>query len=71
MMKRYTIILSDHAGYADYHVLASDRASAIAKAVTEHCKNDSEDEREERQNKRSHQPEPIFSYRGWCKHAKR
>ncbi len=38
---------------------------------TEHCKNDSEDEREERQNKRSHQPEPIFSYRGWCKHAKK
>lgn len=41
-MKRYTVILSDHSGYADNHVLAKDRKAAEAKAVALHCCTDSE-----------------------------
>lgn len=70
-MKRYTVILSDHRGYADYHVLALSRDKAIEKALVEHCTDDSEEEREEREHNRSHQPEAIFVYSGWCKYAKK
>ncbi len=68
-MKRYTVILSDHTGYADYHVVAISRDEAIEKAIIEHCKDDSEEKREERECSRAHQPEAIFVYAGWCKYA--
>lgn len=69
-MRRYTVILSDHTGYADYHVLAKDRKAAEAKAVALHCSTDSDDEREERASDRSHQPEAIFIFSGWAKYAR-
>jgi hypothetical protein len=69
-MRRYTVILSDHSGYADYHVLAKDRKAAEAKAVALNCCTDSDDEREERVSNRSHQPETIFIFSGWDKHAR-
>ena len=42
-MKRYSVILSDDFGYADYHVLAEDKKVAVSKAISEHCKDDSEE----------------------------
>ena len=70
-MKRCTVILSDDFGYADYHVLAEDKKVAVSKAILEHCKDDSEERKEERCSDRRLQPQAIFVYHGWCKYAKR
>lgn len=69
-MRRYTVILSDDSGYADYHVSAKDRKEAEAAAIVEHCKNDNEDEAERRESERAWQPHPIFIYHGWAKVAR-
>ncbi|EOT1738186.1 hypothetical protein ACYJGC_004977 [Klebsiella pneumoniae] len=48
-MRRYTVILSDHAGYVDYHVQADTREVALERAIKEHCAHDTEEEKEERE----------------------
>ena len=68
-MARYTVILSDHSGYADYRVSALSRPQAIAEALKMHYEMDTQEEREERVSERSHQAEAIFIYAGWPRHV--
>ena len=47
-MKHYTVILCDNFRFADYHVLAEDNSVAVTRAISEHCRDDSEERKEER-----------------------
>ncbi|HIH5019771.1 TPA: hypothetical protein ACYSCZ_002874 [Klebsiella oxytoca] len=68
-MRRYTVILSDHAGYVDYHVQADTREVALERAIKEHCAHDTEEEKEERERNNEHKPRAIFIYSGWVRYA--
>lgn len=64
-MKRYTVILGDHCGYADYRVIAQNRTGAVDLAMNQHYELDTSHERAQRVSSRSHQAKALFVYAGW------
>lgn len=68
---RYTVILSDDFGYADYQVLAEDKKLLSAKRYQNTARTIQKRDKEERCSDRRLQPQAIFVYHSWCKYAKR
>lgn len=68
-MRRYTVIISDSAGYVHYHVSAENRKAAVPKAIERHTRNDDEDRRELRETDPDWEPQEIFTFSGWCNPA--
>lgn len=68
-MRRYTVIISDSAGYVHHHVSAENRKLAEKKAIERHTQNDDEDRRELRLTDPDWEAQAIFIFSGWCNPA--